>query len=290
MKYIYLINRFKLKDKTDMMVNKLVSVSEELNREYETIIVDKVEDVHDVMDSLKDRQDIITAIGGDGSLNLVLNDIIDTKNILAFVPYGTGNDFVRAIMQDNKDGLQDIDVIKINDRYFINVACFGIDADIANDERYIHNNLIPPSMRYNAGVVHHFLTYKPRIMKVECDNQVFEKPFTTVVVANSKYYGGGYNVSPNSKINDGKMEVLMVDKLNKVSMAKIILSMKDAGHLNNPALKMFETDKLVISSDKPFGANIDGEPLISDRFEIEILPKRFRIDINKNFINKMIQK
>lgn len=290
MKYIYVVNRFNLKDRTQDIIRSLENASEKFNREYEIVINDTVEQAKSISTKYKDTEYIITAIGGDGSINLLLNDIVSTNNILSYIPIGTGNDFYRASIENLENGIHDVDLIRINDRYCINVACFGIDADIANDDNFIHNNLIPEAMRYDAGVVYYFLTYKGRKLKIEVNDRTIEKDVTTVVVANSNYYGGGYKVAPNSVINDGQMEVYIVDKLNKIKMASIILSMKDAGHLNNPALEVINTDRLLISADKPFKANIDGEALLSDRFEIELVPNRFRIELNKEFIKEVIKK
>ena len=287
MKYIYYINRFKLLKHTDQIIRRLEKVSAEFNRDYEIVVNETVEDAKNNIKKFKDTEYIITAVGGDGSINLVLNNLIGTKNIISFVPHGTGNDFCRACFENMENGIHDVDIIRINDRYFINVACFGIDADIANDDNFIHNRFIPESMRYNAGVIYYFLTYKARKMKIECDGETIDQDFTTVVAANSQYYGGGYRVAPESLIDDGQMEVYAVDKLNKIKMASIILSMKDASHLNNPALKVFKTKKAVISSDKPIRANFDGEPLEADRFELEIIPKGFKVEFNKDFINRV---
>ena len=287
MKYIYLVNRFNFKDKTAQIVDRLKKTSEEFGRSYEIIVSDTRQEALSLKDRFKDSSDIVTAIGGDGSVNHILNQIVGTKNILSYIPIGTGNDFYRANLEDLEDGIHDVDIIRINERYFINVACFGIDADIANDEKFIHNRFIPESMRYNAGVVYHFLTYKPRKMKIECGDQVIEKELTTAVVGNAKYYGGGYNVSPKGKIDDGVMEILLVDRLNKIRMANIILSMKNAGHLNNPALHTLTGDKVIISSDEVFGANIDGETLKSDRFELEMIPKGIKLDFDRKFTERM---
>lgn len=287
MKYIYLVNRFNLKDKTAQIVEQLKKTSEEFGRSYEIVISDTVKEALDLKDRFQDTGDIVTAIGGDGSINNILNQIVGTKNILSYIPIGTGNDFYRANLEDLEDGIRDVDIIRINDRYFINVACFGIDADIANDEKFIHNRFIPESMRYNAGVVYHFLTYKPRKIKIECGDRVIEKELTTAVVGNAKYYGGGYKVSPYGKIDDGVMEIYLVDRLNKAKMANIILSMKNAGHLKNPALHSLTGNKVIISSDQPFGANIDGETLRSDRFELELIPKAIKLDFDRKFIERM---
>ena len=287
MKYIYIVNRFNLKNRTDGMVEKLRKVSEKHHREYEIVVNETVEDAKNCIREFQNTRDIITSVGGDGSINLLLNDLINTQNILSFVPFGTGNDFCRFCMENMEDGIQDVDIVRINDRYFINVACFGIDADIANDDSFIHNRWIPSSMRYNAGVIYYFLTYKPRSLRIEVNGELIDKEVTTAVVGNAQYYGGGYHVSPYSEIKDGQLEVIVADRLNKVSMAKVILSMKDAGHLKHPAVSSFKTDRLVISSEETVCANIDGEPLKAQCFEMEVLPKAFPIAFDRSFIEDM---
>ena len=287
MKYIYLVNRFNFKEKTDKLINQLKMASDQFNRDYEIVINETVEDAFRNAEELKDCEYIVTGIGGDGSINLALNDIVNTRNILAYVPIGTGNDFYRANLEDLDDGIHEVDIVRINDRYFINVACFGIDADIANDDRFIHNRFITEAMRYNAGVVYYFLTYKPKKLKLDINGNSLNEEVTTIIVANAKYYGGGYKVAPNSNISDGKLEVYVADKLNKINMAKLILSMKDASHLKNPALKSFTADKLTISSDTEIGANIDGETLRASQFDIEIIPKGIRLDFDSEFIKKV---
>ncbi|MBR4461041.1 MAG: hypothetical protein IKS51_00435 [Erysipelotrichaceae bacterium] len=287
MKYLYVVNRFYFKEKTEEIIQTLENVSKEFGRDYEIIVNDTVEDAIANKDLFKDSEYIVTALGGDGSINRILNNIVGTKNVLSYIPIGTGNDFYRGNLESLENGIYDADLIRINDMYCINIACFGIDANIANDDRFIHNKLIPESMRYNAAVIYHFLTYKGRHMKIACNDEVYDQDYTTVVVANSKYYGSGYRVSPFSDISDGMMEVYLVDLLNKVGMAKVILSMKDASHLKNPAVRALQTDQLVISAEEPFTANIDGELLTSDRFEIQIVPKKVRLDFDGDFIKKI---
>ena len=289
MKHIYIINQFHLKEKAPLLIEKLETVSKQLHRDYEICVNATPKDVKKTLSAFKDSENIITCVGGDGSINLLLNDLIGTKNILSFIPQGTGNDFYHYCRDNLSDGFHDVDIIRINDRYFINVACFGIDADIANDDNFIHNRFIPRSMRYNAGVVYYFLTYKARAMKIKVNDQLIEKDFTTVVAGNAQYYGNGYHVTPNGDVKDGVMEVLLADKVNKAAMAKLILSMKDSSHLKNPAVQIFSCRKLEVSADQPFQANIDGEPLKASHFELEVLPKGFRIYLDYDFINRIIQ-
>lgn len=290
MKYIYIVNRFTLKGKTEAVIDRLRQASAQFGREYKIILNETMAEADQVLErigksgSSENVEYVITAIGGDGSIHQLANVLAGTGHTMAFIPIGTGNDFYRSCAELMPDGTHEIDLIRVNDRWCVNNACFGIDADIANNDTFIHNRLIPRPLRYHAGVLYYFLTFREgRHLRVECEGRTFEQEFTTVVAANSQYYGGGYKVSPDSRPGDGIMEVYLVDMLSKPKMASIILSMKKAGHLRHPALHMFRTRKLVLSCKEPFRANLDGEPLLSDRFELELVPKALRLEFNRAF-------
>lgn len=290
MKYIYILNKFQAKNKSQKLARKLREVSDRFGRDYEIIINETPEDARKLRETFKDTEYIVTAIGGDGSINHLLNDLAGTKNILSFIPYGTGNDFFRSFSQNLSSEIREVDMVRINDRYFINAACFGVDADIANDEHFIHNGIIPRPLRFHISVLYHFLTHtKGRQLKIKCDGKMREGEFTTVVVANSQFYGGGYRISPASKIDDGLIELYAVETLIGPSLARCIMSMKNAGHLRHPAVKKIRAREITISSPTPFKANIDGEPLYSDQFEISIIPKGIRMQYDPVFVRVLLQ-
>ena len=288
MKYIYFVNRFSLRDETDAVINRIKSVSEEFHRDYIVEISGSAEEAVLAIRKYHDAGAVLTAVGGDGSIHHLLNEIAGTNNLLSFVPCGTGNDFSRTCLETLEDGVHEVDLIRVNDRYCINTVCFGIDADIANDESFIHNRFIPRSMRFNAGVLYHFLTYgKKRYLTVEWGKKKISRHFTTVVAANGRYYGSGYKVSPGSLLNDGRMEVYLIDSVRKVKMARLILSMKNAGHLQDPALRMVRTKKVTVSSPVPIRVNVDGEPLQADHFELELIPRAVRLDFDHRFLERV---
>lgn len=288
MKYIYFVNRFSLRDETDAVINRIKSVSEEFHRDYIVEVSGSAEEAVLAIRKYHDAGAVLTAVGGDGSIHHLLNEIAGTNNLLSFVPCGTGNDFSRTCLETLEDGVHEVDLIRVNDRYCINTVCFGIDADIANDDSFIHNRFIPRSMRFNAGVLYHFLTYgKKRYLTVEWGKKKISRHFTTVVAANGRYYGSGYKVSPGSLLNDGRMEVYLIDSVRKVKMARLILSMKNAGHLQDPALRMVRTKKVTVSSPVPIRVNVDGEPLQADHFELELIPRAVRLDFDHRFLERV---
>ncbi|MCR5503450.1 MAG: hypothetical protein K6F53_10610 [Lachnospiraceae bacterium] len=288
MKYLYVVNRFNLKDRCDTVIENLRRVSEEFRRDYEILLNETPEEAKEKASIFRESECVVTAVGGDGTINLLLNDLVGTRNILSVVPVGTGNDFYRTMTEVMKSGIREVDLIRVNGRYAINAVCFGIDADIANDERFIHNRFIPKPLRFHAGVLYHFATFKKgRHLKVECEGQTIEQEFLTVVASNGRYYGGGYCISPDSEIGDGRMEICLADGMKRLKAASVLLSMKDAGHLSNPAIHRYSTTKMTLTADEPFEANIDGEPLLSDRFELEMVPGGILLEHDPEFLRRM---
>ena len=290
MKHIFLVNTFSLKHKTTTMVKAIEEVCREEKIDYKIEVNSLEVSTEDIVNKYKNTKNIIIPIGGDGTINRVLNKIVDTKNILGYIPYGTGNDFYRTNKELLDSGINKVDLVKINDKFFINIACFGIDADIANNELGKVFKLFPEKQKYNLGLISNFLKYKPKEFEVDINNKTIKDKYTTIAVCNARYYGGGYRVSPNSTLNDGKLEVILVKKTNKVNMARLITSMKEALHLNSPKVNVIEADKLTIKSKKEVGANIDGEKYLSDIFEIELIPKGVDIYYNQDMIDKILKK
>ena len=289
MKYIFVINSFTLKDEINEVIHKIKDFCVKNNMEFEVEINNEDNSTEDIVKKYKKCGYTIVAVGGDGMINRVLNALVGTNNTLGFIPCGTGNDFYRSVSKEMKNEIEECDVIKINDRYFINVACFGIDADVANNKGLIKSKIIPKSQRYNVSVINSFLKYEPRHFILKINNEEIEGDFATVAVCNGGYYGSGYNISPNFKLNNGLIDVYAVEDDNKFNIMKMILSMKKGKHEKYKKVHKFQTNKLTIISNKEINSNIDGEELESKKFNIEVKGK-IKIYINKELINFVKEK
>ena len=284
MKYIFVINSFTLKDEINEVIHRIKDFCVKNNMEFEVEINNEDNSTEDIVKKYKKCGYTIVAVGGDGMINRVLNALVGTNNTLGFIPCGTGNDFYRSVSKELKNEIEECDVIKINDRYFINVACFGIDADVANNKGLIKSKIIPKSQRYNVSVINSFLKYEPRHFILKINNEEIEGDFATVAVCNGGYYGSGYNISPNFKLNNGLIDVYAVEDDNKFNIMKMILSMKKGKHEKYKKVHKFQTNRLTIISNKEINSNIDGEELESKKFNIEVKGK-IKIYINKELIN-----
>ncbi len=287
MKYVFLLNQFSLKNETETVAKKIEELAKRRNLDYEIRTNSKELSTESILKEYKDDRNIIVSLGGDGTLNRVVNGIYGTNNILSLFPLGTGNDFAKTVNEQMQNGINKVDIVKMNDVYFINLVCFGVDADIGNNDSFVHSKYIPQSQRYNAGILQSFIKYHGRHMKVTVNDKVYENDFTTVAVCNGKYYGRGFKLGTNSKIDDGILDVYIVDNMNKLSLVKYMLGMKDGKHEANPKTTHLQTTKLMVESDNEIACNYDGEKMTSKTYNIEILPKSLELYYDKDLQNEL---
>ena len=285
MKYIFILNSFTLKSELEKVKRKIKDYCTVENMDY--IIECNSEEIstEEILEKYKKQKNIILAVGGDGTVNRILNSIAGTENIIGIIPLGSGNDFYKSVSKDLKEYYNSCDLVKINDRYFINVACFGIDAEVAYNKNSVKSRLIPKGQRYNVALLKTFLKYKCRDFEIKIDDETFKDIYTTVAVCNGMYYGNGYKISPTSNPTNGLLDIYLVDKVSKPRMAKLIMKMKDGNHLNEPDIHHYQASKVKIKSPIKITANIDGEDLTAKEFNIEVKKDGILLYYDKSLID-----
>ena len=289
MKHIFLINSFSLRNKTNAMIDKIKNAASSFKLDYKIEVNDINNSTEDIVSKYKNSENIIYAIGGDGVINRVLNTIVGTKNILGFIPCGTGNDFYKTIKETFSSKLSEVDIYKINDNYFINIACFGIDADIGNNQLIVHNKLIPKSLRYKASILKYFTSFKPRKFKLLLDDKLYSDYFSTICICNGRYYGGGYKINPYGRLNDGLFDLIAVNKMSKFKLIKFLLKAKKGKHIKFREVKHSTSDKITIKSDQEISANVDGEILTAKTFKISKSNKKVKVYYDSKLINTILK-
>lgn len=211
---------------------------------------------------------IIYSVGGDGTLNEVVNGIALSKSILGIIPAGTGNDFVRSL-DSKQNHIGKVDLGKVNDKYFINIASLGIDAEIAANVDVIKKMKIPNSLVYYTSIFYTIAKYKN--CNIFIDNQVYSNCVTLLAACNGSYYGGGIKIAPNANLNDGLMDVYLVDKLSKLQILYLFTKLLSGKHEQYSAIHKFSTNNITIKSDDLLVCNIDGEIIKDNSFNIHII-------------------
>lgn len=229
---------------------------------------------------------IITA-GGDGTINYFLNNFIIPLNLkvpLGNLPIGTGSDWARALfipkkLQDAAIWLGQAQILncdlglveyKLNGEkkkhYFLNIASFGLSGKVASFVNKCHSR--GRSVFLRATIITLF-TYIPSHLKIILDgNLFFEGKNYLVAIANGPIFGGGMVVAPQSKINDGIFDLVLVKSTSFFSFLKGLFLVFRGKHLNHPAIISSKGESFEISSEKNFYFEMDGEDHITSKASI----------------------
>ena len=287
MKYIFVINAIAGRGKYKKILPNIKKACKEKQIEYEIRYITEKISGADIAREYKEEENVIYVVGGDGTLTRTIPGIIGTKNKLAIIPSGSGNDTYKTI-KTLPHGENVIDLGKINNTYFINVACAGLDAEVANNIDNLRNTAIPTKHLYTASIIYTFFNYrfKRAIFKTKIKN--ISAKYSTISICNGAYYGGGYKIAPKSQLTDGLLDVYFIDKMSRIRIIKLLLKLKNGKHEGKKKVHKFRTNHVEIEIEKEITFNVDGEKLTDKKFIIDLLPKAITVYNDNEFVEKLI--
>lgn len=288
MKWIFIVNEIAGRGKSKKIIPNIEKTCKARNIEFEIRYITEEKSGYDIALEYKDKECVIYVVGGDGTLTLVLPALVGTKNKLGVIPAGSGNDTYRTIKNlPTKETL--IDIGKINDKYFINVACTGIDAEVANNIDKLRNTIIPTNQLYNASIVYTFINFKHKKMKLKINVKNIETKYTILSICNGAYYGGGFNIAPKSTLTDGLLDIYYAEEMTKIKMIPLILRLKKGKHEGKRRIHKFRTNHVELELDEEITFNVDGEKLTGKKFVIDVLPKAITLYNDNNFVEEILK-
>ena len=289
MKYIFIVNAFAGRGKSLRVAQNIKKVCLENKIDYEIIYTNKPGEATTITKKYKDSKCVIFSVGGDGTLNEVLNGIVGSDNLLGVIPTGSGNDFYKTL-EKIYDLKPCIDIGKINDRYFINLACFGVDAEVAKNTEIMKRKNVPASQIYNASIIYTFFAYKFKEVELIINDIIRKDKFTVVAVCNGQYYGGGYQMAPDASLTDNNFDIYYIDKIKKLEMPNLLMKVKNGVHEQLKIVHKVLSDRIIIQSANDIICNIDGETLINKKFEIQLIKEGVTLFNDKNLVDRILQK
>lgn len=287
MKYIFIVNKDAGKGKSEKIVPNIERCCQNRNYDYEIRYIEKDKTGYDIALEYRDEECVIYVVGGDGSLAITLPALIGTKNSLGIIPAGSGNDTYRTV-KTMEDGKTLIDLGKINDTYFINVACIGIDAEVANNLDKFRNTKIPASQLYNVSIGYTFVKFKPKKMRLKTSIKNIDAEYTILSICNGSYYGGGFKIAPKSRLTDGLLDIYYAEKMSKLKMIPLILKLKSGKHEGKRRIHKFRTNHVELDLNEEVTFNVDGEKLTAKSFVIDVLPKAMTLYNDKKFVEEIM--
>ena len=287
MKYIFIVNEGAGKGKSQKILPKIENECQKRKYDYEIRKITKEKSGYDIALEYKNQENVIYVVGGDGTLAITLPALVGTKNKLGIIPAGSGNDTYRTVKtMENGDHL--IDLGKINNTYFINVACTGIDAEVGNNIEKFRGTIVPTSQLYNVSIIYTFATFKCKKIKIKTSIKNIEDAYTILSICNGSYYGGGFKIAPKSRLTDGLLDIYYAEKMPKVKMIPLILKLKNGKHEGKRRIHKFRTNHVELELEKEVTFNVDGERLTDKKFIIDVLPKAITLYNNKEFVEEIM--
>ena len=235
---------------------------------------------------------IVIAVGGDGSVHNVASGLVGSNTILGIIPIGSGNGMARhlqiptkienAILTVNQQKIRSVDVGKINNKYFFNVAGFGFDGRIA---KLFAKSTKRGLIKYAKLVFREFLKSKQHGFSVEFENgQSINDEALMISMANASEFGNGFSVSPLSNMHDGRLELVITKKPNFFAFPSLLK--KAVGHQVHQShyVNTYRFKKINITyANQEFHA--DGEPVnLKFPVTIEVLPNALKVIAGENYI------
>jgi len=230
----------------------------------------------------------IVAMGGDGTVNEVVNGMLGRDAVLAVIPAGSGNDFVRmlGIPADPLDAIdlltggreRTIDLGRIaDDRCFVNGVGIGIDAQVARD--VLQMERLRGAAAYVSAAVKEVFRFKAFPVTIESVDWRLDVGCLSIGVANGKYAGGGFKLAPKADVVDGLIDVSAIEDYSKVERLVRLPLVRAGKHLRWQKVHYRQLSEATIASPSKLIAHIDGESyrLPSDPFGVRVLPNALRV-------------
>jgi YegS/Rv2252/BmrU family lipid kinase len=223
-------------------------------------------------------------IGGDGTLNFFFNKYPGIRLPLVVFCGGTGND-VHSLLYKNKSfdeqleialsaSPRPVDAGRCNEKYFINGVGIGFEGAVAKSLTG-KKKTKPGKAAFMGTILQKVFFYSSKKYKTISEECMIEDEHLLISVMNGHRAGGGFHIAPSSAIDDGLLDVIMVNKLHPFQRLRWLPVIEKGKHLGLSFIKHFRTKKLVITSEKSMDAHLDGEYYSAKRLEIEMLAGKY---------------
>ncbi len=248
--------------------------------------------------------ELIVSVGGDGTLNEVVNGMLDPNGkprnpnaVLGVISSGTGSDFVRSanlprdmllaarhLVRATQTVPLDIGEMifhsdgKETRRYFVNVAGMGFDAEvIERTERggKRGGGTIP----YYTALLATIGSYENKEVVVQLDDQTLQGRMNSVVICNGKYFGGGMMISPHATLDDGKFDVIILGDFGKLEVLLNTPRLYNGTILEHPKVSEYRASIVTVESRQRMLIQADGEFIGAGPATFRILPAALKLRI-----------
>ncbi len=228
--------------------------------------------------------EVVLACGGDGTLSEVLAGLRGTGVAAGVIPAGTGNDFCRTVGLPKQPGaaaeqlrggeVTAVDLLAVNDGIWcLNVVGAGFDARVAgrmNRRRRLTVGLAA----YLTALLQELATYRPDMLCVDVDGTQWQGRAMLVAVANARSYGAGMLIAPQARIDDGLLDVVVVEDVGRLEVLRCFPLVLRGEHLRHPAVHAWQGRQVTITAlGPPAPVLVDGDLRAETPLSVRVEPQ-----------------
>lgn len=242
----------------------------------------------------------IVAVGGDGTINEVVNGIkgaeasLGTRALLGIIPLGTGSDFIKVLdgVEPNNliGGAQrlangrtrpiDLGQVRVGDnepRFFINGLGMGLDAQVAAESLKLTK--LKGLAVYLVAILRALANYKAHPMTVVYNDQRLHRRLLFANAANGRCQGGGFWLTPQALIDDGMLDLCLVDNLRLDQIIRYIPKVMDGSHTTLKQVTMGRAHQITVTCNASIPVAADGEVLATDAHTVTVETCPMALDV-----------
>ncbi len=302
-RFMFIVNPASSNGKTRRRWPEIKSILDARDLDYDFRMTGGPWDAAEIArESLLGGYNVVVAVGGDGTLNEVVNGffLVDGKtrmgSSLGVISMGTGSDFIRTagiprdfpaaikVIEGGQNTWMDVGRARFTradgtpgERYFLNVADVGMGGETA--ERVNNTSkALGGFASFLWGVIVSIFLFKNKEMTLVIDDEVtWQGKYVTVAMGNGRFFGGGMKITPQAMLTDGLLDITILPDFSKPMLFRSLPKVYSGRHLEIKGVKYTRGKKISISSPEQVLLEMDGEIPGKVPVEVEILPSALKV-------------
>ncbi len=274
--------------------NRLAQAIDVLNdHDFEliTLPIKTIQQFRESIHRYADSVDLVIVGGGDGTLNAIVDILVEKQLPLGILPLGTANDLARTLAIPSslpeacriiaQGYTKSIDLGWVNDKYFFNVASLGLSVKITQK--------LSRGAKRRWGILAYGLTalqvissIRPFRAQIIAEGQSVSVKTLQIAIGNGRYYGGGMAVAADATIDDQRLDLYSLELKHWWQIFPLLWKLPQGQHGLFPWVRTIETQALEIYTRKPHLINTDGELTAATPASFRVIPQALRVFVPAN--------
>lgn len=293
-KIVYLINPVSGTGKKEGLEKMIGQKTQSKSIPFEILYTNAAGDYEYLKDKIANEAvtDVVMA-GGDGTVNRVISSLYDTSVNFGIIPMGSGNGLAfgagipkncnKAIDLIFTGNIRHVDAFTINGQFSCMLSGLGFDAQVAHD---FANKASRGLLTYTQQSLVQYFKAHPYQFQIVLDNFSFYTDAFFISIANSNQFGNHFTIAPKASLDDGLLDIVIVQKMHKAKLPFAILQQIRGNNdlqqlvedMSQKNILYFQTPSLIIKNLKLAPFHIDGEPVeTKEEFEVKLIRRCFKL-------------